>query len=480
MSRILTPFNNPFVDSNPTQNLHDRPSCRSGFVDSLPDALSILRHTQEACGITEWPTVIPVPDSACGILTFDWKLNSRVGPFFDTVPGQNVYVCGSSGNKMTVNFSSAYGEGLFTVSDDTYPSVLNTLRSHDAHDLGVDCYTPDDYILVGTQEGNGRVGFGLYQKSINTWLRKNVEAVTSASIGSSFAVGECGVSVTRRSNGQCVLFYDTNKEDVGGTFYGRVACKLSSDDGETWGPEIPLGHVGVGTNNRPGRVIADDDGRLHFWFGNTNTPFFGHIYHQVMRANNTLSSIGTVFEGGGTSQVQSGRCVGDYGTVNDGGTFRIFVPVRHLNQANLKTYVPTDNALGAGLDGNHTDGSCFIGATAAIYPMFSLRFANGLIHGLAMRFTNTSPTWVYHRTRTTGAITWTPNQNNENQFGPKFDAVGFNQEMGGTIVELDGELFGATVMDPGTLSSGNKIFNLIKLSDLPSTEVIGDWLTRCS
>src|SRR5687768_5033453 len=170
-------------------------------------------------------------------------------------------------------------------------------------------------LLVATQQSSGRVAYSRFDRSLRAWAAIDKQVIASASIG--IGIEDSTVSIVRRADSSSPLseaigiFYETDNEDVAGTLYRRCAYRETTDDGDTWSAEEQIGHWGVATNDTPARAIADNAGRILFHFGNQDTPGFGNIFCQTRAADGSLSIITTVFTGGGLSQIQMGRCVGD-------------------------------------------------------------------------------------------------------------------------------------------------------------------------
>jgi hypothetical protein len=438
------------------------------------------------CAVTP---VLPVPDEACGALTGDiefvWEHNSRVGPFMGTERGE-IFFIGRDPNdekRLVVAKTTNFGEEWALV-DDVFPVLTNNILSFDCHDK--DTENGDlDYILVGTQEavGSGRVACHIFSKITSTWTLLDSQVVASAAImaGGANDNGGC-VSMTVLANGNFGCMYDTDPEDVGGTDYFRYGFRISTDSGATWSAEEQEEQAGIAWHFVCARAIADNDGRVQLGSGNSVSPGFGHYTFQTRRADGSYSVVTVTFEGGALSQVQQGRCIGDYCTWEEGGSTKIAVPGRTLEDARYAIFTSVDDMILEDVNQAVT-GTTFMASGTALYPQTAMSFAGGLLHIMGNKFDNSVPTWTWHKSIESPYMTPTPSGAEEDQAGPIYSILGEGipeQELAAKVVEMDGETYFVTLRRSGTAGLG-LVFNWIKTSLLPTSDAftIGEWSEAC-
>lgn len=405
-----------------------------------------------------------------------WAHNSRIGPFYGSAP-ENVVIIGLDANrtKLRAMFSDDYGESWAAV-DDTYPVQATVFGSFDCHQIGNNIHVATQL----THTGSGKVAYSRFNMITREWDLQDV-TVTASNTLEGFGHENTCVSITQRANGNIVIFYDKGPETVSATLYARGAYKESTDSGVTWGSAVNIGHTGQAINDVVGRVIADDVGRLHFFFGNTNSPFFGHLYVQSVLVNNSLTSVSQWFEGGALSQVQTGRYVGDYATWSEGGIFKMGIPLRLLENAYFAVFHSSDSMTAPQTFGAVGSASTFLGTSGGMYPQLVARWLNGTIYLMGNSFSNSVPTWLWVKSTTTPYTTWAPSGFNHNQAGPVFDMAIPGQDFAGNFIMLNNEPYYAMYLNSGNAGLGH-IYNIEPISALPTSDAytLSAWTVDCS
>lgn len=422
-------------------------------------------------------TILPV--EACGsFANIDWAHNARVGPFLGPDVG-TVLVIGRVPGDATSLFtwySTQFGQAGSWLSV-SGPTLGDNILSFDCHE-----HTDGDRIIVATQEavGSGRVAYHCFSKVTKTWTVLDTEVVASVNIqGGGGGMQGGNVSIVERANGNIGIMYDADIENVGGSDKYRYAYRESDDEGVTWGAEMASGQAGSSTNYAAARVVAYSNGKLRFFSGNDNTPFFGHYYVQTLSALNTWGGITQWFEGGALSQVQQGRMAGDYCTFEDGGVTKVVIPLRTLDELRYAIFVDSDTPS------THTGlgSTCFIGTPDALYPQASARFAGAAVHIMAATFAANVPTWDYHKQASSPYTSYSPS-GNADQAGPIFSILGEGipgQEHASIVATVGGVEYYIGLRDSATAGFGT-IFNWIRLDQLPTSasETISVWGAECS
>lgn len=461
----------------------------TGDITGTPTATGTFTFTilvTDALGQTDSLScqMIVYPISACGVLAdtieLQWAHNSRVGPFAGSTDGEITFigVDPNDAKALIAVQTTDYGE-TWAVVDDTFPTLTNDISSFDCHQVS-------DTIYVATQENStGRVAYHEFDLATATWTSTDTQVVASVTN----KLNGC-VSITYLSSGDLGLMYETNQENVSGTNYARAGYRYSTNGGSTWSSEVALGNVAEAINNNPGRVVADNAGRVQAFMGNAdNTDFFGHYYVQSIRADHSLSTT-TMWAGGSAlAQIQSVFPMGDYCTYEVSGTTNIVYVCRMLFTGRYAIFESSDNMSGPT---NPTDvrdgqiGSCFNGLGGstyeASYPMISTRHDGTDLHFMVNSFSNSVPTWTYHKS---AASPYEPGDltpsGDADQAGPNFTTDIPAQELASTILTYGGTQYVATLRNSGNVGIG-LVFNLIRLEDLPTDSgyTIEDWEADCS
>lgn len=390
---------------------------------------------------------------------FQWRKNSRVGPFINTTTGEMWAIGGdpNDSTRLIAPYSPSFG--AWSIADDIFPSLANGIGSFDAHESG-------DYIHVATQENTtGRTAYHRFNKTTNEWdiLNKEVKATNNIGSGNS----DVTAAITIRSTGSIIVYYQSDFENIAAVDYWRGSYKESDDDGDTWSVEVNLGHTGLAVVDIPSRPIADNAGRVHFYFGNTNSPNFGHYYVQTLLANDSLTAVTQWHEGSGAFPVQIGRIVGDYCTFDGGARFVLTHRLENFAFYTVWTSGDAMTAPDVGLTSPTGGLTTFLAANSALCPQVSARHDGTNLHVMAHKFDNNVPTWFTHKQAPSPYTTFTPSGADTNQAGPRLDAGIPGQEMAATIVQFNGENYYAAFYNTGNNNFG-LLFNLLRVSQLPT------------
>lgn len=439
------------------------------------------------------PGVVPV--TACGTLQGDlelrWSHNSRVGMFTNEVLGEFFYIGRDPNNakRLIAVKTTDFGE-TWAIADDTFAAHTNDLASFDCHQVQADHVlyaTLRNFVYVSMQEATtGRVSLGRFNCATSTWTFTSNEIV--ASVTGTFM--SCGVTVT--STGDIGVLYQTNNATPVSTSRQRCGYRYSSDGGTVWSSELQVGIWLADRNNLPGRPVADSAGRVQIFTGNRSLAVgWGEYWVQTIRADHTLSTETRWQLGSALHQIQSECCMGDYCTFESGGTTRIVYLCRMLFDAHYTLFESSDNLTADYQPTDVRDGD--IGTTfnglggagyEANYPQVSARVQGTNIHFMASHYSNTVPTYFYHKS---APPPYAPGDlspsGDADQAGPIFSLSGSGipgQEMAAQVIEVEGELYYVSLRNSSGAGFG-LIFNFIRLDQLPtsSTETIDVWAAAC-
>lgn len=459
------------------------------FTVQVEDAVG---HTDSlSCQVTILP--LTVCGNAEGDLEIQWTHNARIGPFLGPTTG-HVYFIGADPNdatKLLVIRSTEFGTtDSWEIVDDTFPSLTNDIASHDCH---VNNWASDNLIYIATQENStGRVAYHVFDLSTATWALTNQQVVSSVTLDGGGTVG-----ITVLSNGDIGILYETDTENVSGTNYTRAGYRYSTDDGATWSSEIQLGPYGQALDGTPARPVSDSAGRVQAFMGNDNlAAFFGEYWLQTVKADHTTNTANRWAGGSALNQIQLGRCMGDYCTFESGGVTQIVFLGRMLSTAKYTIFESSDDMTAPYQPPDVRDGSIgttFLGLGGgtyeAAYPQVSARrTSDGTIHLMASKFSNSVPTYFYHKELVSPydpTTDMTPASGlDEDQSGPIFSDAGEGipgQEMAAAVFEIGGVEYYVSLRDSGTAGFG-LIYNMIRVDQLPTSEyeTIAVWASTCA
>jgi len=439
-----------------------------------------------------------IPLTACGTLqddlNFRWAHNSRVGMFTTATDGEFFYIGADPNNakRLICVKSTDFGE-TWALADDTFTAHTNDLASFDCHQVPSDhplFASLRDTVFIAMQEHTtGRVSLAKFDLSTSTWTFTSNQIVASITTGTFMS---CGITVT--STGDIGVLYQTDSESFSATFRNRCGYRYSTDGstGTTWSAELQVGAWGVERSNVPGRPVSDSAGRVQIFVGNTSLAVsWGEYWVQTVRANHTLSTAVKWRGGSALSQIQSVCCMGDYTTFQSSGTTRIVYVCRMLFDARYTIFETSDNMIAPyqpldvrdGLIGSTFNGLGGAGYEAN-YPQVSARVHGTDISFMGNRFSNTVPTYFYHKA---APPPYAPSDlspsGNADQAGPIFSISGEGipgQEMAAQVIEVAGELYYVSLRDSAGAGFG-LVFNFIRLDQLPtsSAQTIGVWGAAC-
>lgn len=455
----------------------------TGVVSGTPTDYGVFSFTvqvTDAIGHTDTVScsVLALPLSACGTFPqLRWAHNSRVGAFLGATAG-TIYFIGMASSVAThldVWRSTQFGK------KDTWELVLST-PDLDDNIISFDCHESGTDVGIGIQEtyGSGRLSFSIFSKSSNTLTLSNQEIVASLNIvaGDANDNGGC-VSVTKRANGNWVVMYDTDIEVVSAANRFRYGVRESSDAGVTWSAELQSGQAGNAVDYVCGRVVAYSNNELRLVSGNSDSPFFGRFMIQTVDTSNTFGGIVEYFTGGALSQVQQGRCVGDYAVWDESGTPKMLLPQRTLEVLRYAIFAASttpdyNNAL---------SDTCFIASGTALCPQGSARLVGTNMHLMANSFDNSVPTFSYHKQSASPFNSYSPGTVNADQAGPIYSVLGEGipkQEHSGIVTSWSGVEYYIGLRDSDGANLG-MVFNCIRLDQLPTSasETISVWSVDC-
>lgn len=449
------------------------------FTIQVTDAVD--HFDSKSCSVS----ILPV--TTCGAFDLDWTRNARIGIFLGPTQGEFFYIGADPDEpkRLLVMKSSQFGEnGSWARCDDVFPTLTNDIASHDCHENN---WVDDDLVYVATQEAStGRLAYHCFDLATSTWTLLNSQIISSADIPTSDG-GCCGITVT--STGDIGVLYDTNREDVSSTLYRRSGYRYSSDGGVTWSAEIQLGGMGEAINFGPARPVSDSEGRVQCFMGNSdNTDFFGHYYVQTITASHSLGTF-TMWAGGSAlSQIQSQGRMGDYCTFESGGVTQIVFVGRMTVTGRYTIFASSDNMTAPYQPADVRDG--VLGTTfnglggstyEAEYPQVSARMLGTTIHFMLNAFSNSTPTWLYHKTLASpyAPAGLTPS-GDADQAGPVYDTFIPGQEMAAQIATIGGVDYWIGLRNSGVGGYG-LIFDMIPLADLPTSAsyTIDDFIADC-
>jgi hypothetical protein len=461
-----------------------------------PDAVRLF-YTRDSLYLTS-PTTQPpeppivVPPTACGTLSDDlnlkWAHNARIGVFTNETVGEFFYI-GADPNdpaRLIAVKTVDFGE-TWALAGDSFSAHTDELAGFDCHQVQPDhaLYSSlRNYVFVSMQENStGRVSYAKFDLENSLWAFTDREVVATLD-----TTHNCtGITIT--STGDIGIMYEASQETVGSPRV-RNGYRYSDDDGLTWSAQLDIGSWGQSYSNRFGRPVSDNAGRVQIFMIGESTGFDEYMVQTIL-ANHTLSAVTIWREGTGLSQIQSVGAMGDYCTFELAGTTQIVYTCRMLTTGRYTIFASSDSMTAPYQPPDVRDG--VIGTTfnglgggtyEASYPQLSARFDGTNLHMMASSFSNSVPTYFYHKQADTPFAPgdFAPS-GDADQSGPYFSVSSADipgQEMAAQVIEVEGEQYYISLRDSGDSSLG-LVFNFIKLDLLPTSvaETIEVWAAQC-
>lgn len=453
------------------------------FVYGIRYMLDELRYVIRA------RRIIPeeeVAEASSDVTIGRWAYNSRVGPFFES-GSRSIFLVlldtRVAGTKSLVVLRSTDLGATFDPAG-TFTALANDIGSFDVHRVGTTLH-------VATQEAvTGRVAYHTFGLLTSEWTLLNQERYA----GNAF--GDYGVSITVRSGGGQLIWFQTARATITSTTwpaapgdYKRTAATWRNPVDDTWSTPIEIGdpssaassftgpHAYHGSvHDNVGRAAAGDNDVVRFVYGRTepldvaSTPDF-----QVQRLSGAnILGPNVEFQFTGLSGYSAQFVAGDYSVFrapsmdsggpvvteplcgcescittsplpDTGGDLWIAVPIGYGMNPVIYFWRDSDTL---DIPHHYAELSTTIvpqHVFEAIYPAIALRYIQGRLYGL-FGDVGTNPTHAVLKNVISPFTTVDvdppyASEPHDDQVGPDYPSPGFIQMVGMDMGEINGHLW---------------------------------------
>lgn len=426
---------------------------------------------------------LPPPEKVEEVLTGYGAINSRMGPHYNSVEGElfGLFIDVDNPKKLVLWYTNDYGATWAKADDAAAPVLANSIISFDSVISGGIIHS------VTQEETTGRVSYHAFSATTRLWTVTNSQVVASV-----LNLGRHCVSIDcRYPLGEPVIFFQGDRESVGGVFWQRgyysilqsgvwsvpVMATLDPGPQSIWGTDS--------TNCYVERIVSGRENRMHFFYSETVSDDVrrasGGEWHRTMQADLSFSSFlcwcsgvdDTTFPGG-WANFHGGTGWLYYAASRDIGNPR-------LSAARDKIFVPRKGWYGVPIIDVYAEGSTlqhlrtqYIETDVILYegltpyfetdnPAAFVSEQNGILYaGFA---TDTRKQVSFTQSTDDGAVWSTPLQASPTHSSPQI------QVLDGQIIKVRGVLYMTYFSGPwDTEAIDGPIFRWLRVDKLPYVE----------